>query len=391
MKENFTNLLEEIPEIEEKLQESFQKSLGHLKDPRVERTKKHLLIDILAIALLAVISGAEGWGDIETYGKAKEDWLKNFLSLKNGIPSHDTFSRVLAALSPQEFQKSFSIWIENITRQLGVKVIGIDGKSFKQSYNRNRQQKALVLVSAWCQEHHLVLGQEKVDSKSNEITAIPKLLEQLDITGCVVTLDAMGTQKEIAAQICRKKGDYILALKANQAGLHQETIDCFKKAENGQLGSTQCSQFQTLEKNHSRIEKRKIQTLPASVLSAHRRSQWEKIKTIIRVERERSLWNKSTHEVVYYLSSLEVNAQTFGEKIRSHWGIENTLHWTLDVTFREDLSRIRRDNAPENFAILRRFALNLINQEKSFKGSVRQKRFQAGLNNDYLLKILSCL
>jgi predicted transposase YbfD/YdcC len=391
MKENFANILEEIPEIEGKLQESLQKNFSYLQDPRVERTQLHLLIDILAIALLAVISGAEGWVDIETYGKAKESWLKKFLSLKNGIPSHDTFSRVFAALSPQEFQKSFSSWIENITEELEIKVLAIDGKTLKQSYERNRQQKALVIVSAWSQEHRLVLGQEKVNSQSNEITAIPQLLEQLDISGCVVTLDAMGTQKEIAAQICQQKGNYILALKANQGSLYREVMASFEKVEHGQLQNRQSSQFQTLEKSHSRIEKRRIQTLPAATLSLKRRSEWRNIQTIVRVERERQLWNKTTHEVVFYLSSLEAGAQDFGKMIRSHWGIENTLHWTLDVTFREDSSRIRRDRAPENLALLRRFALNLINQEKTFKGSTRQKRFQAGLNNDYLLKILSSL
>ncbi|WP_204106362.1 MULTISPECIES: ISAs1 family transposase [Spirulina sp. CCY15215] len=375
--------------IEEKIRGSFQKNFAHVQDPRNEQRTSHLLIDIIAIALLAVISGAEGWGAIETYGKAKEEWLKKFLDLPNGIPSHDTFSRVFARLSPQEFEQGFQNWLENIVEQIDINIIAIDGKMLRQSYDRNQQQKSLILVSAWCQEHRLVLGQEKVDSKSNEITAIPQLLNQLDIAGCTITIDAMGTQKEIASQICQKGGDYILALKANQKNLYKAVYESFEKAKEVNSIDLENRHFTQVEKSHNRIEKRTIEVLPASVISSKESSKWQNLATIIRVERERKLWNKTSHEICFYISSLEVDAQEFATKIRSHWGIENTLHWTLDVTFSEDKSRIRRDHAAENFAILRRLAVNLINQEKTLKSSTKMKRYRAALDNNYLLKILS--
>ena len=269
-------------------------------------------------------------------------------------------------------------------------MIGIDGKSLRQSYDRNNGQKALTIVSAWCQEHKLVLGQEKVLSKSNEITAIPLLLEQLDISGCTVTIDAIGTQKEIASQICKQGGEFILALKKNQENLYNEVVKSFEKnqdlEENSQINSEVI--HVKVEANHGRIETRKIEILPASILSKKETSKWKNLKTIIKVEREIKRWNTTSSEVCFYISNLADNAEIFGQKIRSHWGIENTLHWTLDVTFSEDKSRIRRDHAPENLAIIRRLALSLINQEKSLKSSTKMKRFQAGLDNDYLLKIL---
>ncbi len=371
------------------LKNSFLIHFQNLKDPRIERTKDHLLIDIIAISLLAVISGANGWKAIETYGNSKKEGLKTFLELPNGIPSHDTFSRVFRRLNPGEFAESFSIWIRAIAQNLGAEIIAIDGKNLKQSYDRNSFQKSLHLVTAWANNHKLVLGQKKVDSKSNEITAIPALLETIDIAGNIVTIDAMGTQKEIAKQIIKKKADYILALKGNQSKLHQQIKDWFFQAKNNDFTGIDYSYYEQVEAGHHRIEKRQIYSVPVELLpSLHNKNKWQGLKTVIMVVSERILWNKTTKNIRFYISSLESNAEVLARGIRSHWGIENTLHWSLDVTFSEDKSRIRKDNAPENFALLRKLALNLLNQEKSTKDSNKMKRYRAAMDNYYLVKIL---
>jgi len=371
------------------LQESFLQNFETLNDPRIERTKEHLLIDIVAISILAVISGAEGWVAIETYGQAKYEWLKEFLALPNGVPSHDTFSRVWSRIDPSEFQECFQRWVSSITKKLEVEVIAIDGKTLKQSYDRGGKQKALHIVSAWSSSHQLVLGQKKVNDKSNEITAIPALIEMLEIEGGIVTIDAMGCQKEITRLIRQKKGDYIIALKANQKGLYQEIKDWFNIAEAEGFNNREYSYYQEIETGHHRIEKREVIVVSVSNLpSLYYQSLWTDFRTVVMVKSERKLWNITTTEVRFYISSVEENAQKIGQAIRSHWGIENSLHWTLDVTFSEDKSRIRKDNAPENFALLRRLALNLLKQEKSVKGSLKMKRYRASMDNDYLTQVL---
>ena len=240
------------------IKNSFLNHFQDLKDPRIDRTKDHLLIDIIAISILAVISGADGWTAIETYGRAKEQWLRKFLELPNGIPSHDTISRVFQRLNPEEFAASFSSWINLIVQKLGAEVIAIDGKTLKQSYDRNSFQKALHIVSAWANNNKLVLGQKKVDSKSNEITAIPALLETIDIAGNIITIDAMGTQKKIAQLIIKKKADYILALKGNQKKLHKQVEDWFKEAKNNNFTGIEYSYHSQVEAGHHRIEKRQL-------------------------------------------------------------------------------------------------------------------------------------
>jgi predicted transposase YbfD/YdcC len=371
------------------LQESFIKNFDSLNDPRIERSKDHLLIDIVTISILAVISGAEGWVAIETYGQAKYEWLKEFLELPNGIPSHDTFSRVWARIDPLEFQECFQMWVNSITKKLGVEIIAIDGKTLRQSYDRNAQQKALHIVSAWSSSHQLVLGQKKVNAKSNEITAIPALIEMLEIEGSIITIDAMGCQKEITALIRKKKGDYIIALKANQKCLHQEIKEWFQRADAEDFKDREYSDHQEIETGHHRIEKREVIAVSISSLPClHNQSLWSDLKTVVMVKNERRLWNKTTTEVRFYISSVEKDAKKIATAIRTHWGIENSLHWTLDVTFSEDKSRIRKDNAPENFAVLRRLALNLLKQENTFKGSLKMKRYKASMDNDYLTQIL---
>lgn len=368
---------------------SFLNHFETLTDPRIERSKEHLLIDIVAIAILAVISGADGWGAIELYGKTKYEWLKGFLELPNGIPSHDTFSRVFARIEPKQFQECFLSWVNSITKKLELEVIAIDGKTMKQSYDRNHSQKPLHIVSAWSSSHQLVLGQKKVNKKSNEVTAIPALLEMLEIAGSIITIDALGCQKEIAALIIKKKGDYLLALKGNQKLLYKDVKDWFELARKEEFAGREHSYYQQIEGGHHRVEKRQIWTVAVSELpSLHNQSLWTGLKTVVMVVSERRLWNKTTTEVRFYLSSLASNAEKISQAIRSHWGIENSLHWTLDVTFSEDKSRIRKDHSPENFALLRRLAVNLLKQEKGFKGSLKMKRYLAGMDNNYLVQIL---
>ena len=368
---------------------SFLNHFETLTDPRIERSKEHLLIDIVAIAILAVISGADGWGAIELYGKTKYEWLKGFLELPNGIPSHDTFSRVFARIEPKQFQECFLSWVNSITKKLELEVIAIDGKTMKQSYDRNHSQKPLHIVSAWSSSHQLVLGQKKVNKKSNEVTAIPALLELLEIAGSIITIDALGCQKEIAALIIKKKGDYLLALKGNQKLIHEDVKNWFELARKEEFAGREHSYYQQIEGGHHRVEKRQIWTVAVSELpSLHNQSLWTGLKTVVMIVSERRLWNKTTTEVRFYLSSLASNAEKISQAIRSHWGIENSLHWTLDVTFSEDKSRIRKDNSPENFALIRRLAVNLLKQEKGFKGSLKMKRYLAGMDNNYLVQIL---
>jgi predicted transposase YbfD/YdcC len=368
---------------------SFLNHFEALTDPRIERSKEHLLIDIVAIAILAVISGADGWGAIELYGKAKYEWLKSFLELPNGIPSHDTFSRVFARIEPKQFQECFLSWVNSITKKLELEVIAIDGKTMKQSYDRNQSQKPLHIVSAWSASHQLVLGQKKVTKKSNEVTAIPALLELLEIEKSIITIDALGCQKEIAALIIKKKGDYLLALKGNQKLIHKDVKNWFDLAQKEEFAGREHSYYQQIEGGHHRVEKRQIWTVTVSELPPlHNQSLWTGLKTVVMVVSERRLWNKTTTEVRFYLSSLASNAEKIAQAIRSHWGIENSLHWTLDVTFSEDKSRIRKDHSPENFALLRRLAINLLKQEKEFKGSLKMKRYLAGMDNNYLVQIL---
>lgn len=368
---------------------SFLNHFEALTDPRIERSKEHLLIDIVAIAILAVISGADGWGAIELYGKAKYEWLKGFLELPNGIPSHDTFSRVFARIEPKQFQECFLSWVNSITQKLELEVIAIDGQTMKQSYDRNQSQKPLHIVSAWSASHQLVLGQKKVNKKSNEVTAIPALLELLEIEKSIITIDAMGCQKEIAALIIKKKGDYLLALKGNQKLIHKDVKNWFELARKEEFAGREHSYYQQIEGGHHRVEKRQIWTVAVSELPPlHNQSLWTGLKTVVMVVSERRLWNKTSTEVRFYLSSLASNAENIAQAIRSHWGIENSLHWTLDVTFSEDKSRIRKDHSPENFALIRRLAVNLLKQEKEFKGSLKMKRYLAGMDNNYLVQIL---
>jgi predicted transposase YbfD/YdcC len=365
---------------------TITKHFRKLEDPRVDRTKLHLLMDIVTIAICAVICDADGWVEVESYGLSKHAWLTTFLALPNGIPSHDTFGRVFARIDPTQFQHCFIRWMHEIYRFTNGEVVPIDGKTLRHSFDSEIGQSPIHIVSAWASANRLVLGQLKVADKSNEITAIPELLQVLDIAGCIVTIDAMGCQKSIARQIIEQHGDYVLALKANQETLYDDV-----RALLDQLIATSdraLDYYETSEANHGRIERRRYWTT-SQLDSIRTRASWHNLQTIGMVEAERSMNGETTTERRYYILSLANNAKTFGYAVRSHWGIENAVHWVLDIAFREDECRIRMDHGPENFAVLRHIALNLLRQEATFKGSIKSKRHKAGWNDAYLAKVLA--
>lgn len=375
------------------LTEQMELIFSEIEDPRVERTRVHLLTDILIIAILSVIAGANGWEDMENYGLSKYEWLEQFLALPEGIPSADTFRRVFERINPKVFERCFRRWVESIVETVGAQVIPIDGKTLKGSYDRTLGKTAFHLVSAWSSEYRLVLGQVKVADKSNEITAIPALLELLDIAGCIITIDAMGTQTAIASQIFNAKADYILALKGNHPTLHTQVKDWFlARLAFGFEGITN-SYDEWVEKGHHRTEKRQVWCVPVSQLPPlHNHSDWVGLKCLVMVVRVRHLWDKTTREVQFYLTSLDCNAHKLGQAIRLHWGVENGLHWSLDVTFNEDACRVRTGHAPQNLSLLRRLALNALNLERSLKRSNRQKSNRAAMDNNYMLTIIAaCL
>jgi predicted transposase YbfD/YdcC len=362
-----------------------------LEDKRVERTKRHKLIDIVTIAICAVICGADSWVLMETYGKKKEKWLKQFLELPNGIPSHDTFARVFARIDPQQLQNSFLSWIKSINKITDGEVIAIDGKTLRHSYDKGKDKGAIHMVSAWATTNSLVLGQCKVDEKSNEITAIPELIKVLEIAGCIVTIDAMGCQKQIVKSIVDKSGEYVIALKKNQGNLYKNVEEIFKEAISKGFEGFKYSDYHTKEDEHGREEIRHYLMLSDIQERIDPGKKWMNLQSVGMVEYIRKVNGKTKVETRYYISSLTDNAKLLGESVRSHWGIENSLHWVLDVALREDDCRIRKDNAPQNFALLRHIAVNAVGKEKSQKLGIKNKQVCAGWDNEYLEKILECI
>ena len=352
-----------------------------VEDPRIERSKKHLLIDILTIGIIGTICGAKGWEEIQIIAEAKYEWLKKFLTLPNGIPSHDTISRVFAHINVAVFEQCFTNWMQEIVSLTNGEVIAIDGKCVRRSHDKTKSKSAIHMVSAWAVENGVVIGQNKVDEKSNEIVAIPKLLETLEIAGCIVTIDAMGAQTKIAQKIIDNNADYVLGLKGNQGSSlksvkeHFDTTTEIKKET-----------FNTVDNDHGRLETRECVVKNADIL--YSLDKWPGLKSVVMVRSTREIRDKKSIECRYYLSSLSPdNPEKIAKAIRSHWSVENSLHWVLDVTFDEDRSRIRKDNAAETASILRRISLNLVKMDKSFRGSVKRKMLKCCLSNKYLEKV----
>jgi predicted transposase YbfD/YdcC len=378
---------------------SISEHFATLTDPRVERSKEHLLLDVVTIALCAVICGADDWVAIETFGREKVDWLRTFLPLRGGIPSHDTFGRVFARLDPDEFRRCFLDWVQAIAGAVveqDNRVIAVDGKTLRRSHDRAKGKGALHLVSAWASARGLVLGQQAVDSKSNEITAIPHLLRLLALEGATVTIDAMGCQTAIAEQIIRAEANYVLALKGNQSSVHDRVQRAFadaRQAAGTPLALTDLDIATAVNKGHGRLERRRCWALsdPAYLAYVDPDRVWPQLRSVVMVEAERRIQDAVTAETRFYLSSLPPDATVLNQAIRNHWGIENRLHWVLDVVFHEDGSRVRTDHAPQNFAVLRHFALNLLRQETSTTASLAKKRFRAALNDTYLCTVLTGL
>lgn len=379
--------------METNLAASINKHFANLEDPRIDRTKLHKLLDILVIAICAVICGADNWEEVQLFGESKEAWFRTILELPNGIPSHDTFWRLFAKLDPEQFQQSFVSWVASVSEVTRGQVIAIDGKTLRRSHDQGLGRGAIDMVSAWATANHLVLGQVKVDDKSNEITAIPELLRVLEISGCIITIDALGCQKDIAEAIIDQQADYVLALKENHGRLYEDVVRLFDDLAASDFRAYAYSHDQTVNKNHGRLETRTCYVISDPDILIHLRdaSQWKGLQSIIKVHTRRQLGEETTHKDRYFIASLSKKAQQSLEAVRSHWSIENELHWSLDIAFREDESRIRKDHGPENFAVLRHIALNLIKQEKTKKASVKGKRLMAGWDEDFLLKILSGL
>lgn len=359
-----------------------------LEDPRIDRKKLYPLTEILFVVICASICGAQSWRDFVTFGEEKLDYLRRFLPFENGIPSKNTYARVFSILNPDEFKKCFISWVQSFQQALG-NLIAIDGKTLRKSFDKANQQSAIHMVSAFASASKLILGQQKVDDKSNEITAIPKLLELLSLEGMIVSIDAMGTQKEIANQIIDKKADYVLALKGNHSALHED-IRLFLEAEIGKTKDSKItSSYEETDKGHGRIEHR-ICYVSDQIHWLEQRKQWRDLKTVIMVESHVSVGEHTTTEQRYFISSLAANAKQISEAIRSHWAIENSLHWVLDVTLREDDSRVRKDHAPENMAMVRHIILNMLqNTKKKFKDmSIRRLQKKAGWGDSTLDMIL---
>jgi predicted transposase YbfD/YdcC len=358
-----------------------------LEDPR-RYNRWHLLHDIIVIAICAAVAGADDWVEVETFGQAKEDWLRGFLELPHGIPSHDTFGRVFAALDPEQFRECFIRWTQTASEKSQGEIVPIDGKKLRRSHDKTLGKNAIHMVSAWAAENNLVLGQIKVDDKSNEITAIPQLLDLLEISGCIITIDAMGCQREIAKKIRAKDADYVLALKGNQGTLFDDAQRLFDQARETDFENCDC--YRTEEQGHGRSEIRECWSLsdPDCLSSIQNLADWQDLQTVIMVRSERCLGGKQSQETRYYISSLEGDAKQSLRAVRGHWGIENKLHWVLDIAFREDDSRIRKGNGAQNFAVLRHIALNLLKQEKTANCGIKAKRRKAGWDVEYLTKVL---
>lgn len=370
---------------------NFQEYFSDLKDTRAKNAKRHELLDIIIIALCAIICDCNTWVDIAEFGESRLEWFQSFLPLPHGIPSHDTFGRVFALLNPEEFVRCFRLWAEGLREALGGQLVNIDGKTLRGAFDYASGKTPLKLVSAWVSANHLVLGQIKVKDDSNEIKAIPPLLKVLALQGCIVTIDAIGTQTEIVNEIRDQGANYVLALKSNQGLLYEGVVDSFQEGLKTHFKDIKHDHYETVEKGHGRIETRRYWTISDAdyIRYLDPEGEWQDLQCIGMVEAERLIRGVVTKESRYYISSLSGNAKEIGQAIRGHWEIENRLHWALDVAFDEDHSRVRKGHGAENLAVLRRLALSLIQRESTFRKSVKGRRLKACWDPTYLLKLLA--
>ena len=360
---------------------------AHVHDPR-SANARHRLFDIFVIALCAVISGAEGWEDMEEYGQAQAEWFQQFLELPHGIPSHDTFRRVLSRLKPDEQTQCFVSWTEALHESLDGEIVALDGKTLRRSFDHAASKGAIHMVSAWANAHRLIVGQRKVDDKSNEITALPKLLRMLELEGAIVTIDAMGCQKEVAKTMTEQGADYVLALKDNHPTLHGEVQLLFEDVKAERLDDITSERHTTIDADHGRLETRHY-WITSDIECFGVKGSWAKIASIGLVESHREVGGEVSIEQRLFLTSLPCDAVRFAQAVREHWGVENALHWVLEVSFREDDCRIRQGHGAQNMAVLRHMALNLLRQEGGHKRGIKARRKRAGWDRDYLFKVLT--
>ena len=367
--------------------ESLIHHLALIDDPRMDRTKEHALIDILMIAVCAMICGADSFVEFEQFGNAKVEFLRGLLELRNGIPSHDTFRRVFSLLDPEQFSEAFRHWTEGLRKAFSKEIVAIDGKTLRRSHDRAHGKEAIHIVSAWARENSLVLGQVKVDDKSNEITAIPELLRVLKLKGCIVTIDAMGCQKQIASEISAAQADYVLALKGNQGSLHEEVQQFMEAAQAADFQEIAHDFLEVIERGHGRSETRRYWICEdIDWLTQH--SQWKALRSVAMVESVREIQGKVTTERRFYISSIAATAKELARAVRGHWSIENNLHWSLDVSFGEDQCRARAGYAAENLAVLRHIAINILKTDTKKKLSIKTKQKCASWDHPYLLNLL---
>jgi predicted transposase YbfD/YdcC len=370
--------------------ESLREQFARLVDPRVERARRHELLDIITIALCAVICGADSWVAVETFGRSKERWLRTFLALPHGIPSHDTFGRVFAALDPEQFERCFLAWVVAGTAPVAGEVVAIDGKCIRRSGDAATGRGPLLVINAWATARGVALGQAAVPETGNEITALPALLRALALEGCTVTLDAIGCQTEVARTIRDQQADYVLAVKGNQPWLAEDLTEFFTDAQTLAFADIAHSAQRTVDSGHGRLEVRQVWATddPAALWYVDPTRRWPDLRSIALIEAERHVGATVTHQRRYYISSLPGDARRLGAAIRRHWGIENELHWVLDVAFGEDQWRARTGYAAQNAALLRRCALNLLRRESTARVGIKAKRLKAGWDDAYLAAVL---
>lgn len=375
----------------EELNGDVLSEFSDLPDPRSERNQDHPLISIVMIAICGTICGADNWVEIESYGKAKREWLETMIPLPHGIPSHDTFGRVFRLLDPEAVQSRFLKWVQRVSQLAEGALVAIDGKQMRGSKDIPAGKEAIYMVSAWASHNRMVLGQRRVEEKANEITAIPELLTLLVLKGCIVTIDAIGCQTEIAAQIVDQEADYVLAVKGNQGTLHEDIADLFAGFEEHQFQAVDYDYHKTMNKDHGRIDIREcwVVSRPDYITYLRRHQAWPQLTSLVKIVSERRVSGQSTVKTRYFIASFSSSAQHFLQLCRDHWHIENQLHWVLDVAFGQDHNRVHKDHAPENLAVIHHVALNLLKQEKTARIGVKAKRLKAGWDNAYLLKVMA--